>query len=84
MLFDWLFQPSNKEIIMKLSELAAAVSAIDAKLSEASDEIVGLINDLRNALADAEIPAEAAVTLDALAAKANSLADIVPDEAPVE
>lgn len=69
----------HKEIMSKLSELAGALTGIDAKLTEASTEITGLIKDLRDALDNTEIPAEAQAALDAITAKAAALADIVPN-----
>lgn len=69
----------HQEIIMKLSELAASLSTVDAKLTEASTEILAEIQRLKDALGDVEIPADAQASLDAITAKANALADIIPN-----
>lgn len=66
-------------IEMKLSELAVQLTNIDAKLTEASAEIVAKIDALQLALADAEIPADATALIDEITLKATALADIVPD-----
>lgn len=83
---DWLgwervseTKQRHKEIIMKLSELAASLSTVDAKLTEASTEILAEIQRLKDALGDVEIPADAQASLDAITAKANALADIIPN-----
>lgn len=83
---DWLgwerlseTRKRHQEIIMKLSELAASLGAIDSKLTEASTEIVAEIQKLRDALGDVEIPAAAEEALAAISAKATALADIVPN-----
>jgi len=69
----------NEYIIMKLSELAAALAAIEAKLDEAGTEIVDLIKKLQDQLGDVDIPEAASATLAALLAKGTALADIVPN-----
>lgn len=73
-----------KQINMKLSELAAQLTGIDDKLTEASTEIVAEIQKLKDALGDAEIPAEATAALEAISGKASALADIVPNPPPQE
>lgn len=70
-------QRRHHEIIMKLNELKDALTGIDGKLTEASTEITILIADLRAALGEVDIPADVADALDAITAKAKSLADIV-------
>lgn len=66
-------------IEMKLSELAVQLTNIDAKLTEASAEIVAKIDALQAALADVEVPADASALIDEITLKATALADIVPD-----
>lgn len=78
----WRLSESKKrhiEIMIKLSELAAQLTSIDSKLNEASTEIVAEIQKLKDALGDAELPAEAEAALAAISAKASALADIVPN-----
>ena len=67
---------------MKLAELAAALTAIDTKLTKAQEEIIAEIQKLRDALNDVDLPAEATAALDALSAKAQALDDVVPDAPP--
>lgn len=73
--------PLFEDIEMKLSELATQLTAIDAKLTEASAEIVAKIDELQAALADVDLPAEASALIDDITAKATDLANIVPDPA---
>jgi hypothetical protein len=75
-------QSTEDMIMAKLSELAVALAAVDAKLGKAQAEIAAQIAALQAALVDVEIPAEAQALLSAIAAKAQALDDIVPD-APV-
>lgn len=72
-------QKRHNEIIMKLSELAASLTNVDAKLTEASTEILAEIQRLKDALGDVDIPAEAETALAAITAKATALADIIPN-----
>lgn len=76
---DKKHQQRHKEIIMKLSELAASLTNVDAKLTEASTEILAEIQRLKDALGDVDIPAEAETALAAITAKATALADIIPN-----
>lgn len=93
-LFDWLtaeeFRKTTGQaqlatnrrldsIMSKISELAATLNQIDGKLEEAKSEIVSEIGKLKAALADVEVPADAAASLEKLSANAQALADIVPD-----
>jgi hypothetical protein len=73
-----------KEILMKVSELAVAVSELSAQLAKAQGEILGKIADLEEALAtmDVELPEDAAAALEGLRVSAQALDDIVPDVAP--
>ena len=83
---DWLgwervseTKKRHQEIIMKLSELAKSLTAVDTKLSEASTEILLEIQRLKDALGDVDIPTEAEAALAAITAKATALADIIPN-----
>lgn len=64
---------------MKISELAGAVQAISEQLAKVQLEILTKIAELEAALANVEIPADAAAALDALRGSVQSLDDIVPD-----
>ena len=77
-------QQSTEEIIMaKLSELTAALVAINDRLAKAKAEIVAKIDELQSALvADIELSADTQAALDALVDSAAALDDIVPDPAP--
>lgn len=73
------------EIIeMKLSDLALQLGVIDARLTEASAEIVAKLAELQAALADADVPESTVELVNAIADKASALADIVVTEEPVE
>lgn len=83
---DWLgwerlseTRQRHQQLIMKLSELAAALGGIDNRLTKAQTEITTEIQNLRDALSNVELPAEAAAALTALEAKAQALDDVVPD-----
>jgi hypothetical protein len=85
-ILDWLgwerltqTKKRHEEIIMKLSQLATALQSVDGKLTEASTEIIALIQTLRDQLGDVEIPADAEATLTAITTKATALADVVPN-----
>jgi hypothetical protein len=67
-----------ERIDMKLSELATNLSGIDAKLTEASTEIIAKIAELKTALSDVDVPAEAQALITEIGTKATGLADIVP------
>ena len=71
-----------KEILMKVSELAVAVSQVSAQLTKAQSEILSKIDALETALIDVELPDEAVAALDGLKVGAQALDDIVPDVAP--
>lgn len=60
-----------------MARIDEQLDAIDTKLSEAATEIPQLIQDLRDALGEASPEIQA--KLDTLTAKAQGLADIVPN-----
>lgn len=66
----------------KLAEIASRLEAVDATLKKASSEIATEIGNLREALADVHLPAEAETALAAIEASAKQLDDIVPDAVP--
>lgn len=66
----------------KLAEIASRLETVDATLKKASAEIVTEIGNLREALADVDLPAEAETALEAIEATAKQLDDIVPDAIP--
>jgi len=65
---------------MKLSELAAQLTAIDEKLTEASAEIITKIDELQASLVDVDVPEGTVELVAAIGDKAAALADIVPNE----
>ena len=70
---------------MEISELAAKLTEVHDKLTEAATEIVAEIQALKDAIAAADdVPAEVAALVDSLDAKATALADIIPDAPPAE
>lgn len=85
-LADWLgwerlseTKQRHEEILMKLKDLAAALTDIDGKLTEAQTEITSEITKLRDALGDVDLSPEAEAALTAIQTKANALADVVPN-----
>lgn len=77
-----VFSPCTKEILMKLSELSAAVSEVSAQLTKVRGEILDKIAALEDALIDVELPEEAIAAINALRTDAQALDDIVPDIVP--
>jgi hypothetical protein len=71
-----------EELLMKMSELAAAVAEVSAQLAKVQAEIINRIVVLEIALSELELPAEAVDALAALRTQAQSLDDIVPDVVP--
>src|SRR5882672_12212953 len=86
-------ETATEKILMKTSEVAAALAAVDDKLdavgvqlNKAQAEIVKQIADLKASLGDADLPPEAQAAFDRLIASANALTpvaqaldDITPD-----
>ena len=72
----------SEDILMKVSELAAAISELSAQLAKAQGEILGKIDALEAALVDVELPIEAVTALEGLRVGAQALDDIVPDVIP--
>lgn len=66
-------------LLMKINELAGKVNAISDQLTKASTEINAQLEVLRNA----DLPDEAVVALDRIAAVAQALDDLNPD-APIQ
>lgn len=64
----------------QVTELAAKLQAVNAQLSKATTEIKDQVAVLQTALGNAELPAEAQAALDTLAATAQALDDLNPDE----
>jgi DNA repair exonuclease SbcCD ATPase subunit len=88
-LLEWLYPyrrelrhiiTQQKEIDMKLSELAVVLTTMAGQITKAKDEIVAKIAELQAALADVDLPAEAQAKLDELTTLAQALDDIVPDQ----
>lgn len=84
MKWKWLvIWPATKKdiqkIMAKLEELQGIIEKIDDKLTRATTEIIGLINDLRTQLGSVDIPPGAQISLDKLMVIAQKLDDIVPD-----
>lgn len=73
------FETKVREIVM--SVLGPQLAAIQEKLSEASTEIVDLINQLSSR---PDVSAEDQATLDAIKAQAEGLANIVTNDPPTE
>ena len=73
----YTFNP--KEILMKISELTAAVTEVSTQLAKAQGEILERITSLEDALLNVELPEEATAALTALREQTQALDDIVPD-----
>jgi hypothetical protein len=69
----------EKETTMKLAELATSLASIKTELEKVKVEILTKIDSLNAALADVEVPAEAAQALADVTVAAKALDDIVPD-----
>lgn len=67
---------------MKIAQLAAALVAIDNRLTKAQTEIVTEIGNLRDALSNVDLPEAAATALANLETRAQTLDDVVPDVVP--
>lgn len=61
--------PNLEDILMKVSDIAGAVTAVSLQLDKAKTEIIGKLAALEAALSNVELPAEA-------------LDDVVPDPTP--
>ena len=70
------------KIMANVKELAGMLQEVKDRLDKATLEIVKKINDLVDALANTEIPADAMAIIEGLKADAAVLDDIVPDPAP--
>jgi hypothetical protein len=71
-----------EDSLMKISELATAVSELSAQLAKVQTEILTKIENLEIALTDVELPEEAVASLDNLRMTVQTLDDIVPDVIP--
>ncbi len=74
----WWIETNTKQIMAKISSLAATVSA----LAEQQEKVVTEIKALKDSLSDVEIPAEAQAALDRLSAAIKSADDENPDSTP--
>lgn len=79
-----LIEERLDNIMVKLSELAAQLSAVTAQNDKANAEILARLDELENALSDVDLPDEAIEALEALKASVQVSDDFVPDEVPVE
>lgn len=79
---ECFFTVDLEELLMKVSELSAAIAALSAQLARVQDEILSKIADLEAALGDADVPEEAADALTALRLTVQALDDLVPDADP--
>ena len=68
-----------KEILMKVSEIANAVTSVSTQLTKVQAEVLTRLNDLENALIDVELPEDAVTAINGLRTQAQALDDIVPD-----
>lgn len=71
---------NQKKIIMKQSELAAALTSVKDQLTKAKDEILAKIAALQTS--DPDISPEGQAALDSLKAIAQALDDVVEDVPP--
>lgn len=71
-----------EKILMKQSELAAALEAVKNQLSKAKDEILAEIEKLKSS--DPDISPEGVAAIENLQAIGQALDDVVADVPPVE
>lgn len=73
--------PVQKEILMKVSELAGTLTAIGAQVTKAKEEVIAKIKELEDALAnhDDDLPVEVTDALNALKAAVQAVDDLHPD-----
>ena len=71
-------QNQLRKVIKLMSQLDDRMIAVQGRIDEAATEIVDLINKLR----DENLTETGRAALDDIEAKANALADIVPNEPP--
>jgi len=69
------------EIMTKVNDLAAKIEQVNAQLHKAKDEIINEVTVLKDALQNVELPAAAEDALNNLAAIAQALDDLNPDQA---
>lgn len=77
-----VFLTHSKELLMKVSEVSAAIADVSAQLTKVRGEILDKITALEDALIDVELPEEAIAAINALRGDAQALDDIVPDIVP--
>jgi|GEM_PF-6096746 len=65
----------------KVNDLAAKIEQVNAQLHKAKDEIINEVTVLKDALQNVELPAAAEDALNNLAAIAQALDDLNPDQA---
>jgi predicted nucleic acid-binding Zn-ribbon protein len=72
----------NRKLDQIMATLQERFNAIDANLTEASNELTTELTKLRDALANASVtlPPEAEASLANIEAKAKGLADVIPNE----
>lgn len=76
----YLFQPpSQEEIVMKLNELSAVVTALSGQVEKVKTEVLTRIADLEAALSDVTLPPEAEAAIEALRVGVQGLDDLNPD-----
>ena len=82
-LFPWRALAKQHEVIlMRLSELGDVLAVLGTTLDKARNEILAKITALENALADVNLPDEAAAALEDVISAARALDDVVPDPVP--
>lgn len=75
-------QRQQGNIMTKLSELAAQLSALTAQNDKANAEIINRIDELEAALSDVELPSDAIDALAALRTSVQKSDDVVLDAEP--
>ncbi|HOX59644.1 MAG TPA: hypothetical protein PLC99_22410 [Verrucomicrobiota bacterium] len=74
-----VFFTQPKELMMKVSEISTAVTALSEQLVKVQVEILGKIEALETALTDVDLPEDAVDALNALRGNVQAIDDIVPD-----
>lgn len=74
-----IFCGGHEELLMKVSEISTAITALSEQLTKVQGEIIGKIEALETALTDVDLPEDAVDALNALRGNVQAMDDIVPD-----
>lgn len=88
---DWLgwerlseTRKRHEQIIKIMATIQERLTTIETSIDEAGTELTAELTKLREQIANGTVTPEALETIGRLEAKAKALADIIPNEPPVE